>query len=83
MSLEVGQRFWLGSYGPIVEVVPDAVAILTGAKHSCSRCFIKQNGYSHIICIWVIRCISCNTYSEYTPIMSEGLPRILKEVENE
>ena len=83
MNLEVGQRFRLGSYGPIVEVVPDAVAIMTGAEHSCSRCFIKQNGYSQTICIFVIGCISRDICVNYTPRMSEGLPRILKEVENE
>ncbi len=83
MSLEVGRRFRLGSYGPTVEIVPDAVAILTGTKHSCSRCFIKRNGYSQTHCMWVIGCISSNTYGDYTPVLSEGLPRILKEVENE
>ena len=80
MSLEVGRRFRLGSYDPIVEIVPDAVAILTGEGHSCSRCFIKRNGYSQTYCMWVVGCID---YVDYTPVLSEGLPRILKEVENE
>ena len=83
MSLEAGQRFRLGSYGPVVEIVPDAVAILTGAEHSCSRCFIKRNGYSQTHCMWVIGCISSDIHEDYTPAMSEGLPRILKEVEDE
>ena len=83
MSLEVGRRFRLGSYGPIVEIVPDAVAILTGAEHSCSRCFIKRNGYSQTQCMWVVGCISSYIYDDFTPALSEGLPRILKEVENE
>ena len=74
MNLEVGQRFRLGSYDPIVEIVPDAVAILTGAEHSCSRCFIKRNGYSQTICMWVIGCISSDIHEDYTPVLSEGLP---------
>ena len=82
MNLEVGRRFRLGSCGPIVEIVPDAVAILTGDEHSCSRCFIKRNGYSSTYCMWVIGCISCDIHVDYAPVLSEGLPRILKEVED-
>ena len=83
MNLEVGRRFLLGRYGPVVEVVPDAIAILTGAEHSCSRCFIKRNGYSNTHCMWVVGCIGCDIHEDYTPALSEGLPRLLKEVENE
>ena len=78
MSLELGSRFRLPD-GRLVEVVPDVEKILNVAFTSCNpcvRCYALKADMDVDDCEKIFGC------DQYRRAYS-GLPRILKEVEDE
>ena len=78
MSLEIGSRFRLPD-GRLVEVVPDVEKILNVAFTSCNpcvRCYALKADMDVDDCE---KFFGCDQYNSRI----QGLPRILKEVENE
>ena len=78
MSLELRSRFRLPD-GTLVEVVPDVTKILNVGFISCNpcvRCYALKADMDVDDCV---KFFGCDQYNS----TCHGLPRILKEVENE
>ena len=78
MNLELGSRFCLPD-GRLVEVVPDVKKILNVTSTSCNpctRCYALKADMDVDDCE---KFFGCDQYNSRI----QGLPRILKEVENE